>query len=83
MLNNIRRYAENLPIFLIALLFIAQSELKRHAVRTSCNLATTLTCNVIFYVIFFKYPNSRYTAFAAALFVWFISVYVKTTYLES
>ena len=81
MYNTIRKYTENLPIFLIALLFIAQSELERHAVRTTFNMATALACNVIFYVIFFKYPNSRYLAFMTALFVWFIMVYVKTSYI--
>jgi hypothetical protein len=82
MYNTIKKYTENLPIFLIAFLFIAQSELKQHAVRTSFNMIMAISCNVIFYFIFLKYPRSRYLAFMIALFVWFIMVYVKTSYIQ-
>ena len=84
MLEFIRKYRsilDYLPMLLVTLLFVAETELEKHAVNTSCQVAITIVTLVVFYVLILKWKNTRIFAFLVAMTIWVILIYVKKQYV--
>jgi uncharacterized membrane protein YecN with MAPEG domain len=77
------RMGEYIPVILVGLLFVAEEQLRVHALHISCQLAITIVCAVLFFTVLFYCGTHKYTAFAITLFLWVILVYLKNTYMPS
>lgn len=78
---KLKNYTEYLPILLITLLFITDSEVDKHALSMSCQMVITIICAVIFFLIVIKMRKSKLLAFITAGITWVILVYIKRVYI--
>lgn len=76
-----RTYTEYLPIVLLGLLFIADTEIEKHAVKMSCQLTITIFTLLIFFIVAIKFPKAKIIAFITAFVLWVMLIYVKRQYL--
>ena len=77
------RFGEYIPAILIGVLFVAEEQLRVHALHISCQLAIAIICAVLFFTILFYCRVRKYTAFAITLVLWVTLVYLKNTYMPS
>ena len=81
MFQKYKSYLDYIPIAIIALLFITETELETHAVNMSCQLCTTIIAVVVFYTICFNFKNAKNIALAVAITIWIVLVYAKNNYI--
>lgn len=70
-----------LPLLLVGLFFVAEHELEKHAIHTSCQIMATAVVMIIFYLFMIRFKCSRYVALFLAGIIWIIFIYIKKTYL--
>lgn len=79
-MNSYKSLFEYLPVVLVGLLFVTDSELEKHAVNTSCQLAITIAVTVTFFSIALKFKN-KIIAFSVAVILWVLMVHMKKMYI--
>jgi chromate transport protein ChrA len=79
--NKCKNYFEYVPVALLALLFVAETEMKNKAASMSCQLGITIITAIIFFVLLMKFKIKKYYAFAAAALIWIALVYAKRCHL--
>ena len=79
--NNNKHLIDYLPLMLITLLFITETELEKRAVHISCQLAITIITLTVFFVIVINIQNSRTSAFIVALTIWITLIYAKQCFI--
>jgi len=72
-----------LPLVLITVLFVAEAEMEKQALHTSCQLAITIVTLAIFYILVIRYKNAKLLAVLVCLIIWFILVYIKKKYVPN
>lgn len=72
-----------LPLVLVTVLFATESELEKHALNTSCQIATTIITLTIFYILVIQYKNDKIIALLVSLVIWFILIYIKKKYVPN
>ena len=72
-----------LPLVLVTVLFVAESELEKHALVTSCQIAITVVTLSIFYILIIRYKNSKFFAVFVSIVLWFILVCIKKKYIPN
>lgn len=72
-----------LPLVLITVLFVAESELELHALNTSCQIAITILTLGIFYILSIRYKNTKFIALLVSLTIWIVLVYIKKKYVPN
>ena len=77
LMNKCKGYLDYLPLMLITLLFIAETELEHHAVHMSCQIAITIITLSIFFIVVINIKDSKVLGFTVALTVWIILIYIK------
>jgi hypothetical protein len=75
------KHLEYIPVVLITLLFIAETELEAHATNMSCQLCTTIIAVVVFYSICMNFKNAKNIALMISVLIWVILVYIKKNYI--
>jgi hypothetical protein len=78
-----KNYLDYLPLVLITVLFVAESELELHALNTSCQIAITVITLVIFYMIVMRFKNTKMVALIIAIIVWITLIYIKKRYIPN
>lgn len=66
---------------LIVLLFIADSDLDRHALTATYQAVITMGVLLVFFVLLFGY-RSKAIAFTVAVLLWVISLVVRERYIK-
>lgn len=64
-----KKLLDYLPFILIPLIFIADEEMEKHALRTTFQLGIVVLTLIIFFIIFFRF-KSRSLAFIVAVLLW-------------
>lgn len=72
-----------LPILLVTMLFVTETELEKHAVNISCQMCITIVTLVIFYILIFRYNNTKTISLIVAIIIWLILVYIKKKYIPN
>jgi hypothetical protein len=71
-----------LPMMLITLLFVAESELEKHAINTSCQMVITIFIMTLFYILVIYYKNTKTISLFVCCFLWIILIYIKKSYMN-
>ena len=78
-----KNYLDYLPLMLLTLLFVAESEIELHALNTSCQIAITIITLAIFYIAIMRFKNTKLLALMFAVVVWIVLVYIKKKYIPA
>ena len=76
-----KNYLDYFPIVLITILFIAETEIEKHALHTSCQIAITIVTLIVFYILVIRYENTRLFSVIVAGIIWAILIYIKKKYI--
>lgn len=79
--SDCKKYYDYIPITLLGLLFITESDIKIHALHTSCNLFINIISIVAFYCISLYFEQSKTTAFITSIIIWITLFYIKQNHL--
>jgi hypothetical protein len=79
--NKCKYYLDYFPLILITLFFLTETEIEKHALHTSYQIAITIITLTIFYIVTFRLKNNK-LAFFLALFTWIILTIVKKKYIN-
>lgn len=80
-LHDCVKYYDYIPIALITLLFITETDLERHAMHKSCNLCINIISIVCFYCILLHFEKSKHIAFISSIIIWAVLFYIKENHL--
>ena len=80
--NKYKKYMEYLPLMLVGIYFVAEAEMEKHAVNTSCQLIITLITVIIFFLLLFKFRQHKIVALLVASALWVILVFAKNKYVK-
>jgi hypothetical protein len=78
-----KNFLDYLPLVLITLLFVAEAEMEKHALNTSCQMVITIITLVIFYLIVMRFKNTKLIALIIAMVVWIVLIYIKKKYVPT
>lgn len=81
-LGKYKKYGDYIPLMLIAILFMAENEIKNHTVQSSCQLVISLLTLLIFFLVAIKFKSGKYYGFITAFLLWVILVYLKNCYFS-
>jgi hypothetical protein len=73
-------YIEYIPVILLAMLFVADSDLDNHAIRLSWQLLITVTMVILFFVLIWQGICTKTVAILVVSIIWIILVYMKRTW---
>lgn len=79
--NKCKYYLEYFPLILITLFFLTETEIEKHALHTSYQLAITIITLSLFYIIAFRMKNNK-MAFFVSLIAWIILTIIKKKYIN-
>lgn len=79
--NKCKYYLDYFPIILITLFFLTESEIEKHALFTSYQIAITIITLTTFYIVAFRMKNNK-LSFFIALVVWIILIIIKKKYIN-
>lgn len=71
-----KKYIEYIPVALIALLFISETEIERHAINSCAQLGVLIVTILSFFLVLF-WCRKKYIAFCIALVLWICMMYFK------
>jgi hypothetical protein len=80
-LHDCKKYYDYIPVALIGLLFIAETDMERHAIHTSCHMCINIISIVLFYCIILHYEKSKVFAFFTSIIIWGVLMYIKDKHL--
>jgi intracellular septation protein A len=78
-----KNFLDYLPLVLVTILFVAEAEMEKHALHTSCQMVITITTLVIFYLMVMKFKNTKLLSLIVAVIVWITLVYIKKKYIPA
>lgn len=81
--SKFKKYTDYLPLILVALFFISENEVEKHALNTSCQISMTIITVAIFYIMVIRYKNTKLVALLATGLIWACMVYIKKKYVEN
>ena len=70
-------YSEYIPLFLLGLIFISETEINKHAVIMSCNMLIYIVALIIFFIMIIEFKYKKSTAIYIVLILWCVMVYYK------
>ena len=79
--NKCKYYLDYFPIILITLFFLTESEIEKHALFTSYQIAITIITLTTFYIVAFRMKSNK-LSFFIALVVWIILIIIKKKYIN-
>lgn len=79
--NKCKYYLDYFPLILLTLFFLTETEIEKHALFTSYQIAITIITLATFYIISFRMKNSR-LAFLIALLIWVVLIFIKKKYIN-
>ena len=79
--SDCKKYYDYIPITLLGLLFITETDIERHAIHTSCNLCINIISIVCFYCICLHFEQSKIVAFITSIIIWMTLFYIKQNHL--
>jgi len=77
LLENAKQYSDYIPFILIALFMIADDELHKHAVLTSCQIMITIITFSIFFISTIQFQCTKFCALVIAGVAWIILIWLK------
>jgi len=79
--DKLRICLDYIPLALITILFIAETEIEKHAMNFSCQTAIMVFTVVVFIILITKLKQDRLLAFVIVIFLWLTLVYLKHKYV--
>ena len=78
--DNLKKLTDYVPLVLITLLFVAETELQDHALNISVQIALTIFIIIVFFTVLHQ-CNSKKIAITISFVLWIILVYIKNIYI--
>ncbi len=79
--NKYKSYIDYIPLVLVGLIFLSESDLEKHAFKTGCQICITVACLTIFYICSLNFTNGKVVGLCLAAVLWLILIYLKRSYL--
>lgn len=81
MFHIYKKFAEYIPVGLLSLILLSDSDLEKHSLNVCCQFSITITSIVLFYIVVLRYEKSKLTAFLWAMFFCVIAVFLKNRFI--
>lgn len=74
-------YADYVPIALLLLLVVSDTDMEIHAISISYQIAMTIVAILLFFGLTLKYKYDKFVAFLIACLFWIIFIYIKHNFI--
>ena len=81
-IQKYKNITDYLPIILITVFFVAEAELEKHALHTSCQIAITIITLAIFYILSIRFKSTKFISLLVCIIIWIFLIYIKKTYIK-
>jgi hypothetical protein len=71
----------HIPVIILSLLLISETELEKHGLNMCCQFCITITAVILFYVLVLSFKCSKNTAGCIAIMFCILAVYFKNSYV--